>query len=70
MKNPNDSIGNQTRDPPACSAVPQLITLTHVSYHLSGLYNFEVVPRFLEYLCTTALSGIRIQDSRYQYRQT
>ena len=23
MKNPNDSIGNWTRDPPACSAVPQ-----------------------------------------------
>jgi hypothetical protein len=23
MKNPNDPIGNQTRDLPACSAVPQ-----------------------------------------------
>jgi hypothetical protein len=24
MKNPNDTIGNRTRDLPACSAVPQL----------------------------------------------
>jgi len=23
MKNSNDTIGNRTRDPPACSAVPQ-----------------------------------------------
>jgi len=27
MKNSNDTIGNRTRDLPACSAVPQPITL-------------------------------------------
>jgi hypothetical protein len=33
MKNTNDTIGNQTRDFPACSAVPQ----TNASRRFKGL---------------------------------
>jgi hypothetical protein len=31
MKNSNDTIGNRTRDLPACSAVPQPTAPTHAS---------------------------------------
>jgi hypothetical protein len=31
MKNSNDTIGNRTRDLPACSAVPQFVTSTGIN---------------------------------------
>jgi len=34
MKNSNDNIGNRTRDPPACSEVPQSTALLHAPKHL------------------------------------
>jgi len=33
MKNSNDIIGNQTRDPPTCSTVPQHNTYTSKNTH-------------------------------------
>jgi len=44
MKNSNDTIGNRTRDLPACGAVPQPATL-RVSLQLTvlgGLSNLQV----------------------------
>jgi hypothetical protein len=38
MKNCNETIGNQTRDLPACSAVPQTTAPPYIPCNLCGLY--------------------------------
>jgi len=45
MKNLNDTIGNQTRDLPACSAVPQPTAPPHAPY----IYMYLII---FYYFCT------------------
>ena len=61
MKNSNDTIGNRTRDLPACSAVPQPtappraplnLTCTRIRYIKIDNSSFERVEEF-RYLATT-----------------
>ena len=54
MKNPNDTIGNRTRNLPACSAVPQLTVPPRVpdtggelqNSQLHGMWEEAGVPFF------------------------
>jgi hypothetical protein len=51
MKNSNDTIGNQTRDLPTCSAVPQRTALPRAPYNLLNILYFS------GFLGTTKLKG-------------
>jgi hypothetical protein len=62
LKNPNDLIGNRTRDLPACSIVPQQTTLPRAPEHTYNLINDHakyliesgsLVHNFSFYLLTT-----------------
>jgi hypothetical protein len=44
MKNSNDIIGNRTRDPPTCSAVPQPTVMVLPSYSVAGMSNKLLDP--------------------------
>jgi hypothetical protein len=41
LKNSSDSIGNQTRDLPACSAVPQPTVLPHTPVNSNSSNHFQ-----------------------------
>jgi len=55
MKNSNDTIGNRTRDLPACSAMPQYITVRSSKYdlfhHNSHFTSNSTVQNFFRFLC-------------------
>jgi hypothetical protein len=42
MKNSNDTIGNRTRDIPACSAVPQLTAPTGALKHVEDIEKLKL----------------------------
>jgi len=49
MKNSNDTIGNRTRDLPACSAVPQPTESPRARKLLKGMNEFVLVlPIFVD----------------------
>ena len=41
MKNSNYTIGNQSRDLPTCSAVPQPTALPRAPYNIKTVMNFK-----------------------------
>ena len=47
MKNPNDTIGNRTRDLPTCSAVPQPTALPRVTVSYSASSFFFLTDKLL-----------------------
>ena len=49
MKNSNDTIGNRTRDLPACSAVPQPTAPPRVTNTFIETQIFKLIPVTLEY---------------------
>jgi hypothetical protein len=49
MKNSSDTIGNRTRDLPACSAVPQATAPPRVTNTFIGMQIFKLIPVTLEY---------------------
>jgi len=53
MKNPKDTIGNRTRDLPACSAVPQPTAPPRVPQYYTRFikYLYRVVQEVLELVC-------------------
>jgi hypothetical protein len=44
MKNSNDTIGNQTRDLPTCSVVPQPTALLHAPFTITVHPNIFLIP--------------------------
>ena len=43
MKNSNDTIGNRTRDPSTCSAVPQLNGPPRAAQSTNGTSNIKII---------------------------
>ena len=62
MKNSNDTIGNQTYDLPACSAVPEPTAPPHASSvfkHQSIIYNDEICGSFQKF-CTLYVFSLKM----------
>ena len=49
MKNSNDTIGNRTRDLPACSAVPEPTAAQRVTNTFVEMQIFKLIPVAMEY---------------------
>jgi hypothetical protein len=62
MKNSNDTIGNRTRDLPACSAVPQPITLPAacplVMLCLTEIYTLFVLEKYI------GMTNVKLKESQ------
>jgi hypothetical protein len=65
MKNPNDIIGNRTRDLPACSAVPQPTAPPRAPPYIAGHRHFLAIFIFYSYiyLYTPKITGQDKWDS-------
>ena len=60
MKNPNDTIGNRTRDLPTCSAVPQPTALPRAAL-------WKILARNREEV--TGIRGMKHVDNLAEYRR-
>jgi len=63
MKNSNDTIGNRTRDLPACSAVPQPTTPPQVQYVRSGNFIREMLLCEVISSCKAQAFNLRLSGS-------
>jgi hypothetical protein len=67
MKSPNDTIGNQTRDLPACSAVNLATVLRYntADKHITGTSNFK--PACLIIHATSAILEVQPKAFTVQF---
>jgi hypothetical protein len=73
MKNSNDTIGNRTRDLPACSAVPQPTLLNCNTENIPVIGSHKYLPRgtHVVWPCFRVNSSIYLQETmsseQYQF---
>jgi len=67
MKNSNDTIGNRTRDLPACSAVPQPTVLPRAPFMVRAKINKLILPLKI---CVGLTSTISIKLLKWASQKT